>query len=80
MLIAVVPQLVMAEPAVKLTEPQLTVLVSVGLVPAQAPEPVAVNVAVKEPLLVLGENVAKAGLAFCDQDPSPPPPVHVMAE
>jgi hypothetical protein len=38
--------------------------VSVGFVPEHDPEPVAVNVAVKLPLLELGVNVAKAGFAF----------------
>jgi len=79
-LIAVVPQLVMAAPDVKLIAPQLTVLVSAGLVPAQAPEPVAVRVAVNEPLLVLGVKVANAGFAFCVHEPSPPPPDQVTAE
>lgn len=61
---AEVPQLVIAEPPFKIIWPQLTVRVSVGLFPVQEPEPVAVSVAVKVPLLVDGVNVANAGLAF----------------
>jgi hypothetical protein len=45
--------------------PQLIVLVLVGFVPAHPPLPVTVNVAVKLPLVTVGVNTAKAGLAFC---------------
>ena len=40
------------------------VLVSEGLVPVHPAEPVSVIVAVKLPLVVVGVNVASAGLAF----------------
>jgi len=39
--------------------------------------PVSVNVAVKDPEVTDGVNVARAGLAFCVHVPSPPPPLHV---
>ncbi|MBA7567210.1 hypothetical protein ES708_08919 [subsurface metagenome] len=50
------------------------VLVSVGSVPAHAPLPVNVIVAVKLPKLTDGVNVAWAGSMSCDHDPSPSPP------
>ena len=55
----------------------MMVLVSAGFVPAHAPPPVRVIVAVKLPLVVVGVNVASAGLAFCVHVPRPAPPVHV---
>ena len=57
--------------------PHEMVLVSAGLVPRHPLEPVSVRVAVKLPLVVVGVNVASAGLAFCVHVPSPAPPVHV---
>jgi hypothetical protein len=44
--------------------PHETMRVSKGLVPRQAPEPVAVRVAVKEPLGTEGVKTARAGFAF----------------
>jgi len=56
--------------------PQVIVLVLVEFVPVQAPLPVRVNVAVKDPLVTVGVKVARAGLAFCVQVPRPAPPLH----
>jgi hypothetical protein len=72
-------QRVISEPADAVgVWPQVIVLVLVGLVPAHAPLPVTVNVAVKEPLVTIGVNVERAGSAFCTQLPRPPPPLHAL--
>jgi hypothetical protein len=59
--------------------PHVIVLVLVEFVPRQDPLPVRVRVAVKLPLITVGVNVARAGLAFCAQLPRPPPPLHACA-
>ena len=61
------------------SSPQLIVRVLVGFVPAHVPLPVTVRVAVKLPLLIDGVNVARAGSAFCDHVPEPPPPDQTVA-
>jgi hypothetical protein len=80
-LITPVPQLfVRLEPAATDTAPQEITLVEVGFVPAQIPLPVTVSVAVNDPEEVDGVKTAKAGFAFCVQEPEPPPPDQVTAE
>jgi hypothetical protein len=53
--------------------------VLVGFVPAHAPLPVTVKVAVNDPFATVGVNTALAGLAFWVHPPRPPPPDHVTA-
>jgi hypothetical protein len=55
------------------------VRVLVGFVPRHEPLPVTVRVAVNDPLVTEGVNVARAGLIFCVHAPRPPPPLHVVA-
>jgi hypothetical protein len=59
--------------------PHVITRVEVGLVPAQPSLPVTVRVAVNEPLVTVGVNVARAGLTFCVQLPNAPPPVQFTA-